>query len=158
MKKVLLACLILVLCVIIFFLVLRGCSYLLIDALSENYGNRDWHVELNNGYEITKINSKSIILINSASSSTGKIVIPDYINAYRYNEDYLEILCARDGPNDLLGVDSEEDKYFLIEFEKQILHGPFTKKEFINHCLELSIPEMGDWLTTNPRPQNAIFD
>ena len=51
----------------------------------------------------------------------------------------------------------KDDMYFLIEFEKRILYGPYSNEEFINHCFELSIPEMGDWLTTKPRPQNAMF-
>lgn len=157
MKKVLLVFLSLAVCFLVVFIALRGGSYLLINALFEDCGNRDWSVELPYGYEIVKINSKRIILINNTLNSASNIVISEYINAYRYNEQFLEVLCARDGPDDLLSVDREDDMYFLIEFEKRVLYGPYSNEEFINHCFELSIPEMGDWLTTKPRPQNAMF-
>ena len=62
MKKILIICIIVILCVLLPIGVIKGCSNFLISVLFDDLGSRDWRVLLCEGYEIHKINENKIVL------------------------------------------------------------------------------------------------
>lgn len=139
------------------FLAAQACSSWLLKQIYKDIGGRDWRIILPYDYEIQKINGNSIILVKDGWSSNSNIVISDYINAYSYNDTYIGVWCAKDGASDLLGIDSEEDIFYIVDTTKSVLVGRYTKKEYEDYCLEQQILELNDWIYTTPRPEDAIF-
>ena len=135
----------------------RGCSYLLLKEIYEDVGGRDWKVTLVNGFEIWKLNGNDIILIKDNWSHSGNIVISNYINAYSYNEQFIGIWCAKDGASSLLGADSEEDIFYIIDSHQNVIVGQYTRTEYERYCIEHEILDLVDWVYTTPRPDDAIF-
>ena len=156
--KYLRVCLVIMLLLAIVFILFHACSRMIIDLLFEDIGSRDWHISLSNGYEIVKVNSGRIILIHESDATSTEVIISDYINAYQLNESYLLIYCANNGSSTLMGIDSEKDRYYLVDLQKNILNGPFTKSEFEEYCSDQSVPLSETWTRTIPRPDAATFD
>lgn len=151
----------LVLALIIIMLIVfmfRGCSQLLLRQIYKDVGGRNWRVVLVNGFEIHQINGKDIILVKDNWSSNSNIVISNYINAYCYNERYIGIWCAKDGPSDLLGVAPDNDTFYIVDSQNEILIDQYTKKEYESYCIEQHILGLNEWVYTSPTPDVASFD
>ena len=156
MKKIILTCLVIIFCIFLVIGVIKGCYAFFINILFEDLGSRDWHVPICGGYEIQKVNMNTIVLVYNPNSLCS-VLVWDYINAYRYNTQYIQVWCAKDGPNDLLGIDSTEDKFYLIDIQTTGVNGPYSKDEFEKLFSQEASISFGEWVYTKPRPKDAVF-
>jgi len=116
-------------------------------------GRGDWTVTLNEGYAISKINSKEILLIhkNNPEDSGGTIVISNYfVLAYQQQNSYvcLKGICTQGKAitEDELSV--SELSYFLVNTKTNSIIGPLkSSNDFVEQCRSLGI-EAGEWTHT----------
>lgn len=158
MKKSLVAILIVLICLALVLAVVMGVRSLLLFFLLKAMGPRDWSVPLPGGYEIQRLNSRSIVLAEPFPDGHSDIVIHSYINAYWCDQRYIGLWCAKDGPEDLLGVAPEADSFYLIDSLEKELHGPLDPDAYEALCLQLQLSSFDQWTKTAPHvPPDAVF-
>ena len=157
MKKALVIISIILICLAILFLLLRGVQTLLLWLLLKDMPPQDWSVHLPNDYEIWRINSKDIVLVKDPPAGTSDTIVSNYINAYCYDQRYIGLWCAKDGPDDLLGVAPELDRFYLVDTQEDLLYGPFTPTEYDAICLEKDLSGFNDWTKTYPAPEESTY-
>lgn len=135
----------------------RGCSVALLNKAYEDLGNRNWHVNLVNGYAIQQINHNEIYLINDSWSEHTNIVISDSISAYCYDEYYVAVKCLSVQPTDKLNRTSTEWRIYLVDMQHDVVHGPYTPDEYQEACLNYQISDLEQWISTSPTPPEASF-
>ena len=142
--------------IVILTLLLNGCS--VGDQLVGD-GRGDWTLSLRNGYAISKINSKEILLIHKKndSDSNGSIVIPRYfITAYQLQEMFI---CLKGIlTQGMIATEEELENmqlsYFLVNTATGEILGPYeSEDEFRELCQLFSIKISDRWET----PHNPDF-
>jgi len=151
MKKTVFVILLVLLCLGLVFLLLRGVQALLLRLIVKEFVPQDWSVCLPNGYKILRINSQDTILVKAASDNGYDTVVSAYINAYWYNERYIGLWCAKGGAEDLLGVAPEQDHYYLIDAQENSVRGPLTPTEYD------ALSGFDSWTKTRPAPEEAAY-
>lgn len=157
MKKTLLIMLLVLLCLALVFLLLRGIQAFLFRLILKEFIPQDWSVHLPNGYEIWRINSESIILAKATSEGGYDTVVDAYINAYFYDARYIGLWCAKDGADDLPGVAPEQDHYYLIDTQTDSVWGFLTPDEFETLCREYALSGFDVWTKTSSVPVEATY-
>ena len=158
MKKTLLTIIVTLLCLVLLFFLLQGVRTLILKFLLRSIAPQDWSVPLPGGYEIQRINSQSIVLAEPSPDGHSEIVIHSYINAYWYDQRYIGLWCAKDGPDDLLGVAPEADSFYLVDSLEKDLHGPLDPDTYEELCLQLQLSAFDQWTKTAPQvPSDAVF-
>lgn len=158
MRKTLLIILIILICLALVFAVVMGVRTLLLSLLLKAMGPRDWSVPLPGGYEIQRLNSRSIILAKPFPEGHSEIVISAYINAYWYDQRYIGLWCAAGGADDLLGAAPEADSFYLVDSLEQTVHGPLDPDAYEELCLQLQLSAFDQWTKTAPYvPSDAVF-
>ena len=152
MKKTLLIILLVLLCLALLFLLLRGIQAFLFRRIVKEFIPQDWSVHLPNGYEIWRINSQDIVLVKVSPSGGSDTVVSAHINAYWHNERYIGLWCAKDGADDLLGVAPEQDHYYLIDTQTDSVWGLLTPDEFETLCREYAPSGFDVWTKTSSVP------
>lgn len=158
MKKTLLTIIVTLLCLVLLFFLLQGVRTLILKFLLKSIAPQDWSVPLPGGYEIWRINSQSIVLVERSPDGYNQTVVTSYINAYWYDQRYIGLWCAKDGPDDLLGVAPEADSFYLVDSLEKDLHGPLDPDAYEALCLQLQLSHFDQWTKTAPQvPSDAVF-
>ena len=139
-------------------LLFHCCSVLLINRLYEDLGSRNWKIALNFGYEIQQVNSKKIVLVKDGWNDSTNIVIPFHVTFYCYNSQYAGLICRESPRNAQTEFTSTGASYYLIDMKQDKLFGPFTENEYIEYCGNNQISDLDQWISTNPRPDEAVFE
>ena len=99
-------------------LIFRGCSALLLNHLYDDLKNRDWRIDLCNGYYIQKLNGSEIFLIKDGWSENSNIVTSNCVTAYCYQDQDSNLFFGKgiilgEPTKDLrfVGVLSTEDSF-----------------------------------------------
>ncbi len=126
----------------------RFCEQLIVNKLYAGFGNRDWEVALTNDYKIQKLNGREILLVKDGWSQHSDIVISDYILAFCLNDKYIGVKCRSSG----------DVVYFCVDCEEALLYGPYDKEAYTDFLKESNIQNLQQWISTESRPSNAIFE
>lgn len=118
-------------------------------------GRGDFTLDLYEGYGISKINSKEILLVHkeNPNDSGGSIILPNYfVIAYQLHQPYI---CLEGIHTQ--GISASEDElndmvlsYYLVDTTNGELIGPFeSRDDFIEHCSSLGLEIENEWIKTN---------
>ncbi len=126
---------------------LSGCRYLLIFA-----GRGDYEIELFNGYYITRVNSRCIVLSykddpEASGSSAG--LDRFFITGYQLYEPYIGL--AGIDTHDVYITDEELDlrvtTYYLIDTVQGNVAGPFESIDaYTQYCATLNLDVREGWI------------
>ena len=134
---------------------LSACSS---DFSNTQIGNNDWEYDMQNGYEIWHVNSRSIVCGKRNTANSLSTVGGDYVAKFYYNTQYVFLQCV-DVPEDI----NEEINYsnpllYIIDTKTDTVTGPLSKQEFEEASTNaIGIKESIVWIDTNPRPEGAKF-
>ena len=157
MKKPLVTILVILVCLTLIVVLVLGARYLIRSLLAQSVTPQDWRVPLPGGYEIQRLNSQEIILVKPDTKVSSTIVIESYINAYCYDQRYIGLWCAKDGPNDLLGIAPEADAFYLVDSLDDTICGPLNSTAYQALCTDLCLTEFDRWTRTAPKvPPDAV--
>ena len=117
-------------------------------------GRGDWTLDLYEGYGISKINSKEILLVHkeNPNDSGGSIILPKYyVIAYQLHEPYI---CLEGIHTQ--GLSASEDElsdmvlsYYLVDTTNGEVVGPFESREdFVESCSSLELEIEVEWTKT----------
>ena len=153
MKEVLIFSGVVICCGLICCILLYSCQFILINTLYTDLGNRDWQVDVYDGYIIQKLNGSEIILMKEGWSNTSSIVISNHIEAYCFNGYYIGVICAENTKT----IPHMETlaQYYIIDTQSKSLLGPYNASEYDIYCSNNQIQNLNQWIYTNSRPQNA---
>ena len=158
MKKTLLTIIVTLLCLVLLFFLLQGVRTLILKFLLRSIAPQDWSVPLPGGYEIWRINSQSIVLVERFPDGYDQTVVTSYINAYWYDQRYIGLWCAAGGADDLLGAAPEADSFYLVDSLENTVHGPLDPDAYEELCLQLQLSHFDQWTKTAPQvPSDAVF-
>ena len=158
MKKPLVTILVILVCLVLIVVLVRGTRHLILSLLAQSVTPQDWRVPLPGGYEIQRLNSQGIILAKPDTKVSSTIVIESYINAYCYDDRYIGLWCAKDGPDDLLGVAPEADTFYLVDSLDDTIYGPLDPGAYHTLCADLMLTEFDRWTRTAPKvPPDVIL-
>ena len=158
MKKALLTILVILICLVLLFFLLRGVQTWVLKHLLKSITPRDWSVPLPGRYEIQRINSQTIVLVERFPDGYDQTVVTSYINAYCYDQRYIGLWCAKDGPDDLLGTAPDEDSFYLVDSLENVIHGPLDPDAYEALCLQLQLSHFDQWTKTAPKvPPDATY-
>lgn len=123
-------------------------------CLSGCVGLNDWNYELYNGYEIARLNSKEIILIDK-NATPNQIALYKYIIEFCYNEQFvcLKVVEISEGTT----IDTSCPQYYIVNMVNDTIYGGFDEGEFLKEQKALNIGELSAWLSTVPNPEGAVF-
>lgn len=156
MNKKILSIVLLVLTLLLIVIVLfHVCSALLLEKLYNDIGNRDWRIMLSNGYEIQKLNGNEILLIKDGWDKNTDIVISSSISAYCQGNRYLGVTC--NNINSSVQTNSDDAFFYLIDMQNDVLFGPYTRTEYEQQCIGRNWEGLNQWISTEPRPSDALF-
>ena len=134
------------------------CSSVLINVLYNDLGNRNWSVELDYGYSIEELNGDEIILVKDGWEVSNDIVIPVKICFYFVDAQYAFFICSDDNSKIVQTIYTNQQVFYILNMEKDILIGPLDEKEFRKYCEEKDIVRNIEWIPTCPRPNNSTYD
>lgn len=118
-------------------------------------GTSDWSYALPNGYEIWRVNSRSIHCLK-VKGSGGTAVLDQYVSAFSYGQQYVGLQCVA-VPEDLNEtIDTSDPTYYLLDTSTGSVTGPYTQEEYAAETGELE--SMCDWIPTRPAPEGANYD
>lgn len=158
MKKTLLTIIVTLLCLVLLFFLLQGVRTLILKFLLRSIAPQDWSVPLPGGYEIWRINSQSIVLVERFPDGYDQTVVTSYINAYWYDQRYIGLWCAAGGADDLLGAAPEADSFYLVDSLENTVHGPLDPDAYEELCLQLQLSSFDQWIRTAPKvPPDATY-
>ena len=115
-------------------------------------GRGDWTLDLYEGYAISKINSREILLVykEKPSDSGGAIILLNYfVVAYQLHEPYI---CLKGIRTQEIAASEEElnakvFSYYLIDASNGEVIGPFhAYDDFVQHCNSLSLEIKDEWI------------
>ena len=118
-------------------------------------GRGDWTLDLYEGYGISKINSKEILLVHKENPNVtgGTVILPNYfVIAYQLHEPYIclegihtqKISVSEDELNDMVL------SYYLVDTTNGEVIGPFeSHDDFVERCSFLGLEIEDDWIKTN---------
>lgn len=120
-------------------------------------GRGDWTLDLKEGYAISRINSREILLIHKENpdDAGGEIVISNYfITAYQLYEPYICLEGIK-----TQGMAASEDElnnmvlsYYIIDTTSAEVIGPFESQNgFIEHWSSLGINLEEEWIKTSKK-------
>ena len=157
MRKPLVTILVILVCLVLIFILTQGLWTLILSIFLKQASPQDWYVPLPGEYEIWRINSQRIVLVKQRSEVTTETVIEKHINAYCYDQRYIGLWCAKDGPDDLLGVALEADAFYLVDSLDDLIYGPLDSTTYTALCEELMLFGFDQWTRTAPKvPPDAI--
>ena len=133
-----------------------GIESALINQTFDDLGNRDWAVELMNGYYIVQINGKEVHLINDnwneqTNNEQTDIVVGHNIAAYSCNDCYIGVKCTR------ANLDEQTSDYSIDAYENTV-YGPYSEERYIEIINDTGIKGLDNWTNTVPRPADARYD
>lgn len=117
-------------------------------------GRGDWTLDLIEGYGISKINSKEILLIHkeNPNDSGGSIILPHYfVISYQLHEPYIYLEGIH-----TQGISASDDElsnmvlsYYLVDTTNGDVIGPFeSRDDFVELCSSLGIEIEDEWAKT----------
>ena len=117
-------------------------------------GRGDWTVDLFEGYAVSKINSREIILVHKddPDATGGSIILPNFfVTAYQLHNPYVCIegffMQGRSASDEKLKA--MELNYYLLDTDSGELVGPFDSYDrFKEHTDYLSIKMSEEWVRT----------
>ena len=154
LKRISCLCLTLFVCICT---LLSGCD---LESLNWN-PQGDWNYELCEDYHIFRVNSSTIELTKK-DNGLYLIVVEEYITRFCYNDDYIAVrrlLIPQHAMfDDIMQMDFDQAKYYLINAHSGEVFGPFaTQEEFETICSEQKTGSLGEWINTYPAPEGAKF-
>lgn len=121
-------------------------------------GLGDWGYDMQNGYSIWRVNSRSIVCGKNSGPNSIDRVVDDYVARFYYNSRYIFLYCV-DVPEDVQeDVDSSDPNpdFYIIDVTTDEVTGPLTYEEFDDLLVYiLGENEALSWINTTPRPEGA---
>lgn len=124
-------------CVVMLLFTLTGCD--------PGEGRGDWSMDLYSGYDITKVNSRGIVIGNNS----GYVIQQYFVTGFQAKEPYV---CLRGIPIKDTWISDEELKenkkvYYLLNTDTDVVAGPFaTFEELRVHCETVSVIVKDQWI------------
>ena len=120
-------------------------------------GLSDWSYDMQNGYEIWRVNSRSIVCGKAETSYSITPVAGDYVSKFYYDSRYIYLQCV-DVPEDLSeDINTDTPMYYIIDVLTDEVFGPMTKVEFEELINSTQIDaESISWINTVPMPDDGI--
>ena len=133
---------------LVFALLLSFCSCTLDRLVGDGRG--DWTVDLQNGYAISKINSREILIIHkeNVEDSGGEIVISNYfVKAYQVQKKYI---CLEGIRTEGMAATEQELEaaqriYYIINTDTGEIIGPLSNDAFLSQGELLGTSENFEW-------------
>lgn len=116
-------------------------------------GRGDWTLDIANGYCISKINSREVLLIHkdSPGDSGGSIVLPNYfVTSYQQYEQYifLEGISTQGRTASEEELETGPSVYYVLDSGCAEIEGPFQAYDkLLKYCNEHEIEIEDEWLT-----------
>ena len=144
---------VIVLVIVCFCLLNYGLFRVALNALlPDNVTSRDWRYFIDQGYSIDEIYYGCYLLTNDSQR-----VVDSSVVSFCFNDSYIGVQCVRGEEID----PNEEQKdldYYLIDMNVNRRYGPFTEEAYYQFCESNDIGEVGDWISTIPRPEGAVYE
>lgn len=137
------------------FLLFLSCIIVLFQTACA--GLSDWTYDMKNGYEIWRVNSRSIVCGKAETSYSITPVAGDYVSKFYYNSRYIYLQCV-DVPENLYeDINTDNPVYYIINVLTDEVFGPMTKAEFEELIISTQIDvESISWINTVPMPDDGI--
>lgn len=126
-------------------------------SITNEVKNNDWSYELPNNYVIWHINSREIVCGKKNSPTSISSVVNEYVSEFCYNEKLIGLKCAEVPENINDEIDMSKPIYYVIDLENDILYGGFNEEEYLTKVQEYEYSDLTGWITTKPRPSEAVF-
>ncbi len=127
-------------CTLIIYVLCSSCNF---DDHNANLGND--YIFMHEGGGLNKIGKKNDGKIKYAVNYD--LIIPHAVVDLAYNEEFILAVQVPDSVKFTNSVeeyrhlrDTSNHKYWIIESEKDIIHGPMTKNEYRQQRTKLSVP------------------
>ncbi len=118
-------------------------------------GKGDWSFELIDGYYITKVNSREILITykENIDQVGSTIVLPKYfVIAYQITESYILLDGIKTEGNAISDLEFKDmlSCYYIISTKNHEILGPFNSyDEFYNKCEVMKIQVTDNWVKTS---------
>ncbi len=114
----------------------------MIFILTSCAGMSDWSYDnLPGDYEVWRINSETVSLVQTENKVTGHSVVPSYVYAVSSTKDYVfaQRIESRD-------ADPKHPEYYVVPVGSDKAVGPFDASGFKEYCASIGIAEPTEWL------------
>lgn len=114
----------------------------------------DYKLKLTKDYQLWEINRYSVVIIKTSDKAGSAARVPGKVIELNFNDEYIiaksiptDEANKKEFPNSIEkdkyieSIPEEEYQFWIIEVEKDIVHGPFNEEEFKKTKEELSVPE-----------------
>ncbi|MBX7420594.1 DUF3997 domain-containing protein [Clostridium chauvoei] len=114
----------------------------------------DYKMKLTKDYQLWEINRYNVVIIKTSDKEGSDARVPGKVIELNFNDEYIiarsiptykarkkEFTNLMEEDKYMEYIPEEEYEFWVIEVEKDIVHGPFNEEEFKKTKEELSVPE-----------------